>query len=186
MKRRTTTDPLAPLLPVARMTAVGFVVVVATLAAVHVGTAKPTPTLASDSTSTTIAATTRPAEETVPAAAKLVAVPQIPGPDGRDGTSATFTDQVEINRVAAIIDALPTRAPGTYSCPNDTGGGLQLNFESSGGTVLAQVEIRTSGCGGAYVTTHGTQQPGLSAGPETTQQIQDTLGTHWQLTQTMP
>jgi hypothetical protein len=125
----------------------------------------------------------RPAQETIPAAAKLVAVPDLPGPGGRTGASATFTDQAEISRVAAIINALPTQPPGTYNCPADTGGGLELDFESSGSAALAQVEIRASGCGGVFVATHGTRQPGLSGGAQALQQIQDVLGTRWQLTQ---
>ena len=313
---------MAPLLPLARVTAVGFVAVVAMLAAVHVGTARPPPTLASDSAGTTATATAtattstsnaqvaaaeartllgelkvppgsvrlasqpknapnlgqppevpqtstlvtrmtwwssalspadaldwisanppngldasisisssgpsaigfqangsgvidqadvfaetftlpdgetgiqlssvvvyqpeRPAEETIPAAAKLVAVPEYPGPGGRDGAPATFIDQVEINHVAAILNALPAALSGTSSCPADTGGGLELDFESSGGAALAQVEIEASGCGGVFVTTGGTQQPVLSGGAETIQQIQAVLGTHWQLTRTMP
>jgi hypothetical protein len=124
----------------------------------------------------------RPAQETIPAAAKLVAVPDLPGPGGRAGASAAFTDQAEISRVAAIINALPTQPPGTYNCPADTGGGLELDFESSGGAPLAQVEIRASGCGGVLVAARGARLPGLSGGAQALQQIQDVLGTHWQLT----
>jgi hypothetical protein len=124
---------------------------------------------------------TRPAQETIPAAAKLVAVPDFPGPGGRSGASATFTDQAEINRVAAIINALPTQPPGLFYCPADTGGGLELDFESSDGATLAQVEIRASDCGGVSVTTHGTRQPGLSSGIEALGKVQNVLGTHWQL-----
>ena len=129
---------------------------------------------------------TRPAQETIPAAARLVAVPDFPGPGGRSGASATFTDQAGIDRVAAIINALPTQAPGLLYCPADTGGGLELDFESGDGAALAQVEIRASDCAGVSVTTHGTQQPGLSGGTQALQQIQDALGTHWQLTLTRP
>jgi hypothetical protein len=123
---------------------------------------------------------TRPAQETIPAAAKLVAVPDFPGHGGRGGTPATYTDQAEIDRVAAIINALSAVPPGLFYCPADTGGSLELDFESGDGAKLAQVEIRASECGGVSVTTHGTRQPGLSSGIEALRKVQDVLGTHWQ------
>ena len=128
----------------------------------------------------------RPAQETIPAAAKLVATPEFPLGRARGNTSATFTDQAEINRVARIINALPTSVPGAYSCPNDTGGGLTLDFESGGGTIIAKVTMQASGCGGTSVETDGTQQPGLASDYDTLQQVQDALGTHWQLRPPLP
>lgn len=128
----------------------------------------------------------RSAQETIPAAAKLVATPRFPGPGGRAGASKTFTNQAEINRVAEIINALPTQPLGIRSCPADTGGILELDFQSSGGAPLAQVVVKASGCAGTYVTANGTQQPALSSGYETLQQIQDILGTRWQLTTMLP
>jgi len=128
----------------------------------------------------------RPAQETIPAAAKLVATPEFPRPKSSDGAPATFTDQTEISRVAQIINALPTIPIGTYSCPNDSGGGLSLDFESASGTILAQVSLMASGCGGTLVRTHGEQQPELAGGAATIQQIQAVLGTHWQVTPTLP
>jgi len=128
----------------------------------------------------------RPAQETIPAAAKLVATPGFPWPKSDDGAPATFTDQTEISHVAQIINALRTIPLGTYSCPNDSGGRLALDFESAGGTILAQVSLMASGCGGTLVKTHGEQQPELAGGASTIQQIQSVLGTHWQVTPTLP
>ena len=131
----------------------------------------------------------RPAQETIPTAArKLVAIPESPnsGPGEPGGVSATITDQAEIDRVAAIINALPTWPPGVYNCPEDNGGDLDLDFESGGGAVLAQVEMKTSGCEGTSVTVDGKQQPMLSGSAQTAQQIQGILGTHWQLTLRLP
>ena len=128
----------------------------------------------------------RPAQETIPAAAKLVATPEFPLGRARGNTSATFTDQAEIDRVARIINALPTATQGSYSCPDDTGGGLTLDFESSGGTITAKVTMQATGCGGTSIEAAGTQQPGLASGYETIQQIQNALGTHWQLRPQLP
>ena len=128
----------------------------------------------------------RTAQETIPAAAKLVATPGFPWPKSDNGAPETFTDQSEISHVAQIINALPTIPLGTYSCPNDSGGGLSLDFESASGSVLVQVSLAASGCGGASVTTHGEQQPTLAAGAATIQQIQSVLGTHWQVAPTLP
>ena len=128
----------------------------------------------------------RPAQETIPTAAKLVAVPDFPGSGGRGGGSAIFTDQTEINRVAQIINALPTASLGTFSCPADNASGLDLKFESSSGTILAQVLMNASGCGGTAVSTAGKQQPTLASGAQTIQEIQDILGTRWQLGFSIP
>jgi hypothetical protein len=128
----------------------------------------------------------RTAQETIPTVAKLVATPQYPRPENGDGAPATFTDQAEISRVAQIINALPTFYLGVYSCPADSGGGLSLDFESGSGTVLAQVELKSGGCGGVFVTAHGRLQPTLAGGSTTIQQIQAVLGTHWPVTPRLP
>lgn len=123
----------------------------------------------------------RSPQQTIPATAKLVAIPEFPGSGGRGGASVTLTDRAQINRVAQIINALPAQPLGTFSCPIDTGGGLELDFESSSGAALAQVQMKTGGCGGVFVTTDAKQQPALASSDLTVQQIQDVLGTHWQL-----
>ena len=106
----------------------------------------------------------RPAAETIPAAAKLVAIPELAGSGGRGSASATFTDRAEIDHVAGIINALPTQLVGTFNCAIDFGAGLELDFESAAGAVLAQVTMRAGGCGGTSVTTGGRRQPELEIG----------------------
>lgn len=123
----------------------------------------------------------RSAAETIPAAAKLVAIPEIVGSGERGSTSVTFTVPGKIDRVARIINALPTQTLGTFSCPVDYGAALVLDFESGSGAVLAQVMIKAGGCGGVFVTADGQRQPELAGGAATIQQIQDVLGTHWPL-----
>jgi hypothetical protein len=123
----------------------------------------------------------RPAGETLPAAARLVVTAHGVGP-GHGTASTTVTNAAQINRVENLIDGLPTQPQGAYSCPADVGGELALDFDSASGSLLAQVQIHLSGCGGAGVTVGGRQEPDLSAHSDTAQEIQDIIGTHFPLT----
>ncbi|MBR7830325.1 hypothetical protein KDK95_28745 [Actinospica sp. MGRD01-02] len=171
MKRRLA-DPLAPLVPVARVTAVGLVAAAATLAATQGLTTQVSSQPATGPT-LSLAST---------AIAKLVAIPDYPGQSGRSSTStsATVTDQTEIDRVATLINALPPAPTGIFNCPMDTGGGLTLKFESSSGTVVEQAVMAATGCGGTLITIAGKRMDRAS-GDDTIQQIQHILGTNWQL-----
>ncbi|HET9172040.1 MAG TPA: hypothetical protein VFN97_21590 [Actinospica sp.] len=161
MKRRTA-DPLAPLLPVARLAAVGLVAAGATLAAV----------LSLDGH-----ASVDPAA----GMAKLVAIPRYPYQDAKHTTnSATITNQAEIARVAAIINNLPPAPTGIFNCPADFGGGLALDFESASGAMVEQATMRATGCGGTTITINGKQSDRASD-RETLAEIQHILGTDWQL-----
>lgn len=171
MKRqRRIADPLAPLLPVARVAAVGLVAAGACLVAVHV-----VPTTAS---------TSRGAASAPPdtAAAKLVVIPQF-AEDGTDqaAVSTTVTDRAEIARVAEIINALPLAPTGVFNCPMDVGGGLELDFEAADSAVVEQVSMHATGCGGTSIVISGEQQPRRASSFITIQQIASVLGTHWQL-----
>ncbi|HWG27187.1 hypothetical protein [Actinospica sp.] len=172
MKRqRRTTDPLAPLLPVVRVAAVGLVAAGGSLVAVH----------ALDAPASAQLGATAPTS-----AAKLVAIPRYAEQAKRTTSSATITGHAKIARVAAIINALPPAPTGAFSCPADFGGGLELDFESTGGAVLEQVSMDASGCGGTSVTINGARQPERSSSRDTIQQIQGILGTNWQLLPTLP
>ena len=160
MKRRTA-DPLAPLLPVARLAAVGLVAAGATLAAV-------------------LAVNGHASAEPVAATSKLVAIPEYAQQPKRTTDSATFTDQAKIDRVAEIIDALPPAPTGAFACPIDVGGGLELDFESGSGAVLEHASMHATGCGGTTITIGGAQSERAS-GRNTIQEIQHILGTNWQL-----
>jgi hypothetical protein len=160
MKRRTV-DPLAPLLPVARLAAVGLVAVGGTLAAV----------LAVDNHSSA---------EPVPTPSKLVAIPTYP-PEVKGTTdSATITNQAEINRIAAIINSLPLAPTGVFACPADFGGALTLDFESDTGTILEQATMHPTGCGSTTITIDGKKSYRASD-RGTVAEIQHILGTNWQL-----
>jgi hypothetical protein len=163
MKRRTA-DPLAPLLPVARIAAVGLVAAGGSLAAV---------TALNDHASA----------EPVTTTAKLVAIPEYAQQAERTTSSATFTDQAKIDRVAEIINALPPAPTGVFHCPIDVGGGLELDFESGSGTLLEQASMHATGCGGTTITIGGTKSDRAS-GRDTIQEIQRVLGTNWQLVPT--
>ena len=164
MKRRTA-DPLAPLLPVARIAAVGLVAAGGSLAAV----------LAVDGHTST---------EPVTAAAKLVAIPEYAQQAERTTASAIFTDQAKIDRVAEIINALPPAPTGVFHCPIDVGGGLELDFESSSGAVLEHASMHATGCGGTTITIGGARSDRAS-GRDTIQEIQRVLGSNWELVPTV-
>lgn len=124
----------------------------------------------------------RPAGETLPAAARLVvAATDGFGPSHKTGGTAV-TNAAQIDRIENLINGLQTAPRGAYSCPIDFGGELALDFESASGSVLAQVQIHVSGCGGASVTVGGKQEPDLSTPRDTAQEIQDIIGTHFSLT----
>jgi hypothetical protein len=172
MKRqRRTTDPLAPLVPVVRVAAVGLVAAGGSLIAVH----------ALDTPASAQPATTAPTNT-----AKLVAIPRYAEQAKRTTSSATVTDQAEITRVASIINALPPAPTGAFACPADFGAGLELDFESAGGTVLEQASMDASGCGGTSITINGARQPDRASSLGTIQQIQGILGTNWQLLPKLP
>jgi hypothetical protein len=162
MKRRTT-DPLALLLPVASLAAVGLVAACGSLAAVQAATTH---------------ASTQPAPAT--SATKLVAIPHYAQRAKRTTSSSTITNQAEINRVAEIINTLPTAPTGIFDCPDEIGGGLELEFESADGTVVERASMAATGCGGTSITI-GSAQSERASGQDTIQQIQDIIGTHWQL-----
>jgi hypothetical protein len=161
-------DPLSPLVPVARVAAIGVVAAAGSLAAVHV-VANPA------------ASTTSPS-----IAAKLVATPKFPPYATHTTSSATFTDPAEIAQVLAIINALPPAPTGVVSCPMDVGSGLRLDFESTDGTLVEQATMAASGCGGTTITINGEQQPAKASGRDTIQRIQRILGTSWQLAPVLP
>ena len=159
MKRRT--DPLAPLLPVAHIAAVGLVAAGTTLAAV-------------------LAMNDRATTEPVAATTKLVAIPEYAQRGESTSDAATFTDQVKINRVADIVNALPPAPTGVFHCPMDDGAGLELDFESGSSAVLEHASMRATGCGGTTITIGGKQSSRASS-RQTIQEIQQVLGTNWQL-----
>lgn len=171
MKRRMA-DPLAPLVPVARVTAVGLVAAAATLAATQGLTGHVSPETATGPTPSPAAT----------AITKLIAIPDYPGQAAHSSgsTSATITDQAEITRVAALINALPPAPTGVFNCPMDTGGGLTLDFESSSGTIVEQAVMAATGCGGTTITIAG-KQSARASGDDTIQRIQRILGTNWQV-----
>jgi hypothetical protein len=164
MKRRTA-DPLAPLLPVARIAAVGLVAAGGSLAAVS-------------------AVNDRTSAEPVTTAAKLIAIPEYAHKAEPTTTSAILTDQAKIDRVAEIINALPPAPTGVFHCPIDVGSGLELDFESGSGTILEQASMHATGCGGTTITI-GASRSDRASSRDTIQEIQRILGTNWQLVPTV-
>ena len=166
MKRRAA-DPLAPLLPVARLAAVGLVAAAGTLAAV-------------------LSTSDHASADPVTTASRLVAIPHFPYPVAtRSTSSVTITNQAEIDRVAAIINGLPPAPTGVFSCPADSGGALTLDFESDSGAMLEQASMGATGCGGSAVTIDG-KQSNRASDRDTVAEIQRILGTDWQLIPVFP
>lgn len=66
----------------------------------------------------------------------------------------TVTDPTLIQQVAALTNKLRPAAPGTRSCPNDTGGTLGLTFYSAASSKpVATLLAARSGCRDATITT---------------------------------
>jgi hypothetical protein len=173
MKRRLAD----PLVPVARVTAVGLVAAAATLAATQGLTTHVSPQPATGLTPSSAST----------AIAKLVAIPDYPDQAARSSRSisATITEQTEINRVATLINNLPPAPTGVFNCLLDTGGGLTLKFESNSGTVVEQAVMDATGCGGTRITIAG-KQSARASGEDTIQQVQHILGTNWQVGLLLP
>ncbi|MGA2522404.1 MAG: hypothetical protein ABSG81_16480 [Acidimicrobiales bacterium] len=78
----------------------------------------------------------------------------------------TITDPVEVRRIAAWVDALPTAVPGARSCPADQGTAPQLDLVFSGppGAPTVKVHDDTNGCGGVSFTLDGTTLVPLTDG----------------------
>lgn len=129
----------------------------------------------------------RTTQEMLPAAAKLVVVPDfgmnVKGPQTQPHASGvTVTDTARIADVTGIIDSLQL-VDSVRSCPMDDGSGLRLTFESADGTTLAVARAEESGCGDISLKI-GSSSPLDLSGTATVpviQQIETAIGTSWSL-----
>lgn len=127
----------------------------------------------------------RSAADQVPSTAKVVTISELPSyfPHAkRPPKPVTITDAKIVNRLAALLNALPISPVNGIAvpCPMLAVGGLDLTFRaSSGGPTLAQAQTDQP-CGVTSLTV-GARQP-LLLNNAVDQQILKIVGLHW----TMP
>jgi hypothetical protein len=105
----------------------------------------------------------RSATERIPAGARrlVVSVTTLGRPHRRP---VTVTSRRRIDRVRALLDALPLVQPGVRSCPAGRGVRIRLAFYARGGrTPLAVAGVDPSGCGDVSLTIRGRTEPPLTS-----------------------
>jgi hypothetical protein len=124
----------------------------------------------------------KPAEERIPAAAKVVTIIHVPGsgPQPAGDAPVTITDPAAVARIASIVDGLPVFPPGIMNCPLDDGSGMRLSFRAAlSGPALAVVTAQSGGCGAVAVTIGGRPMPTLDGAPSLQQQVAAVAGLRW-------
>jgi len=124
----------------------------------------------------------KPADERIPAAAKVVTITPIAGyqPLPAGDRPVTVTDPAKVAKIAAAVDGLPLFPPGDFSCPTDFGRSMLLTFRATrSGPALAEVTSQAGGCGAVTVTIKGKTMPILWHGPQLEQQVKGIAGISW-------
>ncbi len=123
--------------------------------------------------------TPRPASETIPAGARLLRVSvssSIKANQPRQ-RPLTVTSAAKIEKVTALIDALPAEQPGSIVCPADFGIDVRLAFyRRRGGPPLAVANDDPGGCGDVGLTIEGRAQPPLEGGTRLVEGVDHVLG----------
>jgi hypothetical protein len=123
--------------------------------------------------------TPRPVSETIPRGARVlrISVHSSIAANLPRQRPLRFTAIGKIEKVVALLNALPVVQPGLRSCPADFGVRVGLAFYTSHvKTPLAVAEVDPQGCGGVQLTIGATQQPALEGGSELIEKIDRVLG----------
>jgi len=128
----------------------------------------------------------RAAGESVPSAARVVAIAEVPGllPGANHPPApVTITGMAVVTRLAALVDSLPlsTIGPGA-SCPAPLGPEVRLTFRASPGGPPLAVAQGPAACGTILFTVDGRQQPALELTDTFVSQVLASAGLHWKLT----
>lgn len=112
--------------------------------------------------------TPRAASERIPPGARVVRVAVRRELNRRSPThrSLEVTSTRRIDRVVALLNALPVGQPGVRNCPADFGVWVRLEFDAARGAApLAVAEIDPNGCGAVRLEIGGRRQPSLESEP---------------------
>ncbi len=123
--------------------------------------------------------TPHPASETIPAGAHLlrISVGSSLKPNQPKQRPLTVTSAQKIDRIAALIDALPAAQPGLRACPVDFGITVRLAFyRKRGASPLAIAKADPGGCGPVALTIEGRAQPALEGGAQLLERVRRVLG----------
>jgi hypothetical protein len=123
--------------------------------------------------------TPRPASETIPPGSRILRISVHGSLKGEQPTQRPLrvTSTKKIEKIVALLNALPAAQPGAKSCPADFGIDVRLAFYASrGAPPLAVAGIDPQGCGGVQLKIYGKRQPGLESGSSLIQQIDHVLG----------
>jgi hypothetical protein len=120
--------------------------------------------------------------ERVPAGVSVITVTdtRLNPHTGKSSTSTPIvvTDAGNVQRITALVDALPLDQLGLVPCPVDFGPDLDIKFYAQqGGPVLAEAVADGSGCGIVSFSVGGKSEPALTGGPGLIQQLEKLLGT---------
>jgi hypothetical protein len=123
--------------------------------------------------------TPRPASEKVPAGARLLRISvsgYIKANQPRQ-RPLTVTSAKKIEKIAALIDALPAEQPGRFVCPADFGIDVRLAFyRRRDGPPLVVANDDPGGCDDVSLTIEGRAQPPLEGGAQLVEGVDHVLG----------
>jgi hypothetical protein len=119
------------------------------------------------------------AAETIPTGARLLRISVGSGIKGNQPKQRplTVTSTTKIEKIAALIDALPAEQPGERSCPVDFGIEVRLAFyRRRGAAPLAVADDDPGGCGSVKLTIAGRAQAPLEDGAQLIEAVDRVLG----------
>ncbi len=123
--------------------------------------------------------TPRPAAETLPSGAHMLHI-SVRNELERNQLvqrPLTVTSSKRIEKIVALLNALPAAQPGVRSCPADFGIRVRLTlYRKRGVAPLAIAEVDPQGCGGVKLTIDGRSQPGLEGGRSLIDRLDHVLG----------
>jgi len=110
--------------------------------------------------------TPRPAAEVIPPGARLMRVSVFSAINRTRQRPFDVRSVGRIDRIVALLNALPAAQPGARSCPSDPGIFVRLAFYARRGAApLALAVIDPWGCGGVQLTLAGRHEPALESSP---------------------
>jgi hypothetical protein len=108
---------------------------------------------------------TRPAWEHVPGGVKLVTL-TVRRPGKPTSAPRTVTGAMRVDKIVALVNALPLMQPGAVACPADVGPLVKLDFRRARGLApVATAVADRSGCGGVRFRLGGRSGPTLAGSP---------------------